>query len=199
MKIVPGRIKEIFTGRHLNFFDVEYSTKSGRKKTWEVISRGDVSRLREEIFFNRSFSDGTMIVAQCKETSKVVMLKEYRVSAGRYVFSFPAGLADVNENDQSVVAVREFKEETGLDLEVVKVSRPMYTSVGLTNEKINIAYGYYSGVVSKQYQEDSEEADIVEVDREKAREILFNPNREIDLRSAALLDAHFKLGYFSGE
>jgi ADP-ribose pyrophosphatase len=196
MKIIPKKIKEIFKSKHLTFFDIEYVTKSGTTSNWELVSRGDYQRLHEEIFYNTSFSDGAMIVATNDQKDRLIMLKEYRIGAGRYMYSFPAGLVSSNDEDIKNVAIREFKEETGLELIIEKEIRPMYSSIGLSNEKISIVFGTFSGNISKEYQEDTEEAEIFEVDEKMARHILLDL-REVDIRSAMLLDTFFNIGYFS--
>ena len=180
---------------YLNGFTVNYSTQSSDKK-WEMVSRSSLERLENEIFHNKSYCDAVMIFAKNQTSDRVVLLKEYRVSAGKYVYMLPAGLVDPNE-DIGTAAKREFKEETGLDLEVKKITRERFTSIGITNEKISIAYGYYEGIPSNIYQEESEDAEILLVDRDMAIEIL--ENEEVSIRTAMILEHFFNLNDFIKE
>ncbi|MGB3366840.1 MAG: NUDIX hydrolase [Acidaminobacteraceae bacterium] len=177
---------------YLNGFIVDYSTPSS-DKTWEMVSRGGKNRLESELFCNESFCDAVMIFAKNKEGTKLIVLKEYRVTAGKYVYMLPAGLVDSGENLE-VAAKREFKEETGLDLDIVKISKERYTSIGISNEKIAIAFGYYQGIPSKENQEDSEDAEILVVDKEMAIEIL--KSGEVSIRTAMFFEHFFNLNDF---
>ena len=77
-------------------------------------------------------------------------------------------------------AVRELQEETGLTLKPLKVAeafeKPYFTTVGMTDESCAAVYGYASGQISAQAQEDSEEIEVVLADREEVRRILKEEN-----------------------
>ena len=191
-KLKIDSVNKVDNLNYLNGFIVNYSTPNSTK-TWEMVSRKGKDRLENEIFAGNSYCDAVMVFAKNREATKLVVLKEYRVTAGKYVYMLPAGLVDPNENLE-VSAKREFKEETGLDLEVVKISKERYTSIGITNEKIAIAFGYYSGNPSKNFQEESEDAEILLVDKEMAIDIL--KNGEVSIRTAMLLEHFFKLNDF---
>lgn len=177
---------------YLNGFIVDYSTPSS-EKTWEMVSRSGKERLESELFNNKSYCDAVMIFAKNREGTKLVVLKEYRVTAGKYVYMLPAGLVDSGE-DLEMAAKREFKEETGLNLEIVKINKERYTSIGLSNEKLATAFGYYEGIPSKEHQEDSEDAEILLVDKEMAIDIL--DNGEVSIRTAMFFEHFFNLNDF---
>lgn len=179
--------------KYLRSYKIKYATKSGLERDWEIVSRGDSVRLEKEIFDHQSFTDGAMVFATNKEKTDVVMLKEFRVSAGRHIYMFPAGLIESGENIK-IAAKREFKEETGLLLNPMYVERERYVSVGIINERVNVVYGTYSGIPTKAFQEDSEDADIIIVDKNEATRIL--EEEEISIRSAMLLQNFFKIHPF---
>lgn len=191
-KINISAIKEIKELNYLKGFLVEYDTPVS-KKTWEMISRHDLDRLKDEIFQNGSYCDAVMIVAKERETGKLAILKEFRVTAGNYIYMFPAGLVDSGESIENA-AIREFKEETGMELEVHSVTKERYTSIGITNEKIAIVYGFFKGTPSMKYLEESEDAEALIIGREEAIEIL--ENEEVSIRSAMLLEHYFDLNDF---
>lgn len=179
--------------KYLNGFTIDYLSKSGQPKIWELVSRQDEVRLEDEIFNGASYSDGAVMFGTDEKEEKVVILKEYRVSAGKYVYMLPAGLVEKNE-DIKDASIREFKEETGLDFEPVYVEKERYVSVGIINEKVNIVYGYYSGKPSNAYQEDNEDAEILIIDRSEAKRILHE--EEVSIRTAMLLQGFYGLNPF---
>ncbi len=179
--------------KYLKGYAIHYLTKTGKEKVWEIASRGDLQRLESEIFEHKSFNDGAIIFATNKDKTHVVLLKEFRVSAGRYLYMLPAGLSD-GEEDLAKTAEREFFEETGMNFECIQVQPPRYISVGIVNEKASVAYGYYSGQLSKMNQEDNEDAEIVIIDKTMAEYIL--DHEEVTLRTALLLQDFYNLNRF---
>lgn len=174
---------------YLKTFKILYEDKEGRERQWEIASRGDKRRLERELE-GEIFSDGSMIVAWNKEKTLLAMVKEFRVAAGHYVYSFPAGLQDQGETVLEA-ASREFKEETGLTLSPQGIDKARYTSVGLSNERVYTVFGEYSGQLSQNYQEDSEDIIPLLVDKKKALELL--ENEDVTIRSAFILRAFFNL------
>ncbi|MDW7662831.1 MAG: NUDIX hydrolase, partial [Bacillota bacterium] len=146
--------------KYLHSFEIEYSTKTGRTAKWELASRSGLERLEKEIFKHERFTDGAMIFATNREKTQMVLLKEFRVTAGRYVYTIPAGLIDPDESIE-MAAIREFKEETGMDFSPQYVDRSRYVSVGIVNECINIVYGYFSGEPSSEFLTDEEDAQAI--------------------------------------
>lgn len=71
-------------------------------------------------------------------------------------------------------------EETGLKLEPLKVDtayeKPYFTTIGMTDESCATVYGYASGEISKDAQEDTEEIEVVLADRDEVRRILKEEN-----------------------
>lgn len=185
------KIKEILEGPldYLKTFKIIYEDRSGKERIWESVSRGDKDRLEREIS-GQVYSDGSMIVAWNREKTQLAMVKEFRVAAGHYVYSFPAGLQDDGEEILDS-AIREFKEETGLDLRPLGIDGPRYTSIGLSNEKVHTVFGEYSGSLSQDYLEDSEDIIPLLVDKKKALELL--EKEDVTIRSAFILRAFFQL------
>lgn len=174
---------------YLKTFKIVYEDRAGQDRVWELTSRGDKARLEKEIQ-GQEFSDGSMMVAWDETRTTLVMIKEFRIAAGHYVYSFPAGLQDEDE-DILEASIREFKEETGMDFKPLGLDKPRYTSVGLTNEKVNTVFGQYSGSFSKDYLEDSEDIVPLLVDRKKAIDLL--KKEDVTIRSAFILRAFFQL------
>ncbi len=192
-KLRIKNIEKVRALHYLNGYDITYETKSGREAHWELASRAGLERLKDEIENGTHYTDGTMIFACDEKREKVVLIKEYRVSAGRYLYTLPAGLSDVGESEEET-AIREFKEETGMELSPGYVAPSRYVSVGIVNECVNVVYGFYSGTPSSAFLEDNEDAEVVIVDREHVKELL--ETAEVPFRTAALLENFYNLNPF---
>lgn len=192
-KIKIKSVERVNELKYLHGFKISYETKSGKHAEWELASRQGIDRLKREIFEGEKYTDGAMIFATDPTHTKVVLLKEYRVSAGRYIHTLPAGLCDLGESIEQT-AIREFKEETGLDFTPMHVDASRYVSVGLANERVNIVFGYYEGEPSTCYLSDEEDAEALLVDREMAVQLF--ESEEVTARTAYLLQYFFKLNPF---
>ncbi len=173
------KIEKTTDQRFLNMYTFKVENRVGRKSSYFVASR---SEKIEDLRVNNKTKnpDGVIIYSLYGENKdKVVLIRQYRYSIGDYIYEFPAGLVESDENFEEA-AVRELKEETGLSLEVVQVddmySRPYFTTVGMTDECCGMIYGYASGTPSNAGQEDSEEIEIVLADKEEVRRILKEEN-----------------------
>ncbi len=168
------RVKEIVKktdNRFLNMYDYIAETKSGKPMTYFVASRAkDVSELK----LHKGISADAAIIYAIKD-DKMVVIKQYRYSIDDYCYELPAGLVDEGETFAEA-AVRELKEETGLDLHVLPCpayfNQPLYTSVGMSDEMCATVFGEASGEISYDGLEDSEDLTVMLVDREEAKKIL---------------------------
>ena len=133
--------------------------------------------------------DGISLFAVHKQKKGVVLIREYRFPIDAYILDVPAGLVEPGEDPLSG-AVREFKEETGMDFEPVKdadecMQKGTYSSVGLTDEMISTVYGYAFGEPDNTHLEASEDIRAFVADREECRRIL--REERITMRAAYLL------------
>lgn len=168
-------VKRLTENRFLNMYELETRNKKGEPGRYFVASRAeDIEELKLKTGVNRP--DGVIIYSLYGEKKdRVVLIRQYRYALNDYIYEFPAGLVEKGEAF-SVAAVREMKEETGLDLEVLSVpemyQKPYFTTVGMTDESCATVYGYATGKISKEYMEDSEEIEVVLADRNEVRRIL---------------------------
>lgn len=186
-------VRQIEQLAYLKAYAIDYASKTGQQEVWELVSRGSLARLEQEIYEHQSFCDGSVIFATNRAHTHVVVLREFRVGAGRYVYMLPAGLTDPDESIE-VTAVREFKEETGLTLEPVVVEPARYISIGIVNEKASLVFGYYSGTPSTEHQADHEDAEVLIIDSVEAKRLL--AEEEVTFRTATLLQDFFELNSF---
>ncbi len=176
--------------KYLKSFLINYQDKTGNNKKWEMVSRGNYERLLDEQNNKTEYIDGMSIFAHNPEKTKVILIKEFRIIPAKYVYSLPSGVSDAGESKEQT-ATREFKEETGLDVEIYKYTKPRFTSVGLTNEKVATAYGIYSGTISNKYLTSEEDITAFEVDRETAINLM--NNEEITERTYVMLKLFFNI------
>ncbi len=171
-------IKEIIRqtqNKFLNMFEFRGTNKVGHDFRYFVASRAkedqDLTAVSEQ-----DHADGVICYALYGEQKdRVVLIRQFRIPIGSYLYEFPAGLVEKGE-DYRECAVREMHEETGLTLTPIEAD-PMYeaarfTTAGLTDESCHMVYGYATGEPSKKYLEEGEDIQIVLADREEVRRIL---------------------------
>lgn len=121
----------------LNMFDVAYVDKNGRNRSWQIASRAKEPKCISGKF---KVPDAVVIVPLHTAENKVVITKEYRVPLADYEYGFPAGLVDEGESIKQA-ARRELKEETGLSVcRFIRISPPIFSSAGMTDESIAMVY-----------------------------------------------------------
>ena len=80
-----------------------------------------------------------------------VLLIERGIEPYKGRWAFPGGFLKMDETAEEG-AKRELKEETGLDLkEIITISPMVYSSSGMTDEAISIAYVLVDGKVSDKF------------------------------------------------
>lgn len=156
-------------------YELDAASKTGRKVNYFVASRAkDASQLK--LTTQENHPDGVIIYSLYGEKhDKVVLVKQYRYAIDSWIYEFPAGLVEPGE-DFKVAAIRELKEETGLELAPIDVDpayeKPYFTTIGMTDESCGAVFGYASGEVSREGLEDTEDLEIVLADREEIKRIL---------------------------
>lgn len=168
-------IKKQTDNRYVNLYNIKATSVHDTPINYFVASRAkDVDSLK--ITTRRNDPDGVIIYAIYGEAhDKVVLIRQYRYTLGDYIYEFPAGLVEPDENYHEG-AIRELYEETGLSLSPIQVpdayQKPYFTTVGMTDESCATVYGYASGAISTKAQEDTEEIEVVLADRQEVKRIL---------------------------
>ena len=149
-------IKKVHEGAFVHRYDISYETKDGRKKIYEMISRNPRIKTLEDL--QKKEANSVVLILHDESNKKLLLNREFRLSMGDWIYSFPAGLIEPGETPEET-ARRELKEETGLDLVNIKEILPLcYSAVGFSNETNLCAVGTAAGT----FQESSSAVEEIE-------------------------------------
>ena len=159
----------------VNLYELDRESKTGKKGKYYVASRAK-SEQDLKLVTGKNSPDGVVIYSLYGEKQdKVVLIRQYRYALNDFISEFPAGLVEDGEPYKET-AVREMKEETGLDFVPLSVNeayeKPAFTTVGMTDESCATVFGVSTGEISKEFQEDTEEIEVVLADRNEVKRIL---------------------------
>ena len=172
-------IEKLTDSKFVNLYHINATSVHNTPVSYFVASRAK-SIEQMKIKTRENTPDGVIIYSLYGEKrDKVVLVRQYRYTIGDYIYEFPAGLVEPDEEFHEG-AVREMHEETGLKFKPLKLNpafeKPYFTTIGMTDESCATVYGYAEGEISKDAQEDSEEIEVVLADREEVKRILKEEN-----------------------
>ena len=167
-------IRQQTSNRFLNCFELEAVHRDGGVSPYYVASRAkNISALKAVTHENNP--DGVILYGiYGQQRDRVVLIRQYRYPLGDYLYEFPAGLVE-DEEEMTQAGIREMFEETGLNFTPVDAgaySRPFFTTAGMTDESCATVYGRCTGTPTCCHQEATEEIQVVLADRQEARRIL---------------------------
>lgn len=110
---------------------IEYTDQVGKARTWEAASRKTRGKAGVD-----AVAMGNILLHPSKPPSTLIVI-QYRPPLDAYTVEWPAGLIDAEETAEQA-AVREFKEETGYDCEVLSVSPAQAADPGLSNANMQL-------------------------------------------------------------
>ncbi len=182
------KIHKLSDNRFLNLFKLDALTDKGRAFDYFFVSRRKADNIK--LLTKDISAEGVVIYPVLKEDpEKIVMIRQYRYPLDDYLYELPAGLIDEGETPE-IAAIREMKEETGLEFEVYQngnaaYRRPFFMGAGFTDESCNAVFGYASGSISRDDMEDTESIQVLIVDKTEAARIL--KEEKVSIRAAYLL------------
>ena len=130
----PISITRVAGDRYLKYYRAKFALPSGGVKTYEMASRREITGVTD--IGAGSHADAVTIFAVSADGERMLVTDEYRFPVNDWTISVPSGLIDPGETaDQA--AVRELAEETGYsEVEVKRILPATYSSVGMTDERV---------------------------------------------------------------
>ena len=175
----------------LNLFDIEYNDKIGLTKSWQLASRKNRPKCMTADF---SLPDAVVIVPFHTDHKKMVITREYRIPLADVEYGFPAGLVDEGESIEAA-ARRELKEETGLTVtRFIKISQPVYSSAGMTDESVAMVYVQCTGQPSVEENKGSEDIEVMLISQTQAQILIQDPKLKFDAKAWLVLSSFAENG-----
>ena len=182
------KLKKLTDCRWMNLFEVRIKRKA-QERSWVMCSR------KERPIEDVDTADAVVIIATVEVAGdrKLVVTKEFRVPIWDYEYGFPAGLIDDGEDIEQTIR-RELKEETGLELVTIKhVSKPVFSSAGLTDESCHMVLVEATGQPSSRWLDHTEDIEVFLLDVEGIRDLLAS-DKKIAAKAWGLLYQYAKTG-----
>jgi ADP-ribose pyrophosphatase len=184
-------LQKLTDEKWLNLFAARFE-HNGHAGRWVFASR------RPRPHTGQLVNDAVVIAAVLRnpgEPPRLVVVREFRVPAGGYVYGLPAGLVDPGEGVEETIR-RELREETGLELAAVKrVTQPLFSSAGLTDEAAALAFVDVRGSAdARPYPEASEDIEVLLLDHAAVCRLCDDRSAWIDVKAWAVLHMYQLLG-----
>jgi ADP-ribose pyrophosphatase len=172
--------RKLTAEKWLNLFDVRYVARTGDEKSWQIASRQKEPKCVTGGYHR---PDAVVIIPFHTVKNKMVITREYRVPLNDYEYGFPAGLVDSGESVEQA-ARRELMEETGLTVSrFIKISPPIYSSAGMTDESVVMVYVECKGEPSNSANTDSELIEILFISPDEALDLLSDTTLKFDAKA----------------
>lgn len=184
-------VQKITDNPFLNLYHIDAVDTEGKDFNYYFASRNDENDIKMKTHDVKP--EGIVIYGVRLETKpKLVLIKQYRYPLDAYIYELPAGLVDGDETPAEA-AVREMREETGLEMTVYEggaafYRRPFYMGPGFTDEMSSAVFGTVTGTPNLDSKESTEDIQVVLADRDEVRRIL--SEEQVSLRGAYLM-THF--------
>ena len=159
---------------YIKVVNTSYEDKENNKKNYYWVKR-DADQKAVVI--------AAVIMPERSASSKLVLIREFRVPLNDYEWGIPAGLIEKGETPEQA-ATRELKEETGLEIkEIFETSPPIYSSSGITNESVYTVFCSATGYTSSKNQENSEDIETFLLTKNEVSNLLKNPEIKIGAKA----------------
>lgn len=125
--------EKVHSGKYTNMYNLHYTNAIGDEKIYEVMSRKD---LAETALGHHN--DAITIIIHHRTEDKYLLLYEYRLSAGQFIFNVVAGLVEEGE-DAVTACMREVFEETNIKIKETDITYRLpaaFSAIGLSDEQM---------------------------------------------------------------
>ena len=189
MKIL--NVDKLTNEKWLNLFAATYQHNAYQGR-WLFASRRDKPNPEEK------HCDAVLMVAVLRDEAKpprLVLIKEFRVPVGDYVYGLPAGLLEKGEKIEDTVR-REMREETALEVTAIhRISPPLYSTSGMSDETAALAFvDVRSTPAAKQALEGSEDIEVLLLDFPQLCALCDDPTKRLDAKAWNILYMYQQLG-----
>jgi ADP-ribose pyrophosphatase len=189
MKII--KVEKLTNEKWLNLFAATYRHNDHQGR-WVFASRN------EKPDPQKRHCDAVLMVAILRDPGqppRLVLIKEFRVPVGDYVYGLPAGLLEKDEEIEATVR-REMREETGFEVTAVKrITPPLYSSSGMTDETAAMAFiDVRSTPESNQALEGSEDIEVLLLDFDQVSALCDDQTKRFDAKAWTVLYVYQQLG-----
>lgn len=143
--------KILHTGKWLSMGEVDTTFPSGKRLSWEFVTRSG------------STEGAVCIIALNKQASptSIVLVKQFRPPIEAEILELPAGLVEAGQSPADA-ALRELREETGYLGTVISEGPPIFNTPGMTDEYVRCLI-VEVGEQLAQATEDDEEIEVIEL------------------------------------
>ena len=154
----------VASGKYIALRKLEYVDRRGTERCWESADRVNGSPR------GCSVPSAVLIIARIVPDDEIILVRQFRPPAGKFMIEFPAGLIDPGE-DIETTAHRELYEETGYQGKFLFSTSAGYSSPGLTGESVALCVMEIDGSAYKEipqnHQEECEDIEVFRVPIEK--------------------------------
>ena len=153
-------LEKVKDGKYLKNYELTYLNKSGREKTYETVSRRELSS-PEEL---GTCPSGVSIVATMGD--QFLLLKEFRMGVNQEIYNLCAGMTEEGESIEDCIH-RELFEETGLKVKQIKcILPPSFAAVAISDVTTHLAFVEVEGEICTNNLSDNEQIRAAFYDKE---------------------------------
>ncbi len=178
----PLSVKILKKSKWLTLKEKIFLDKNQNEHKWECVSRNNCE-------------GAVAIIATLQPSNQIIIIRQFRPALDQYIIECPAGLIDKGETPETT-AERELLEETGYYGEVISIFPKIYSSPGLTDEGVYIAFMNIDENAKEnqniqQNLEATEDIEVFTIQKDKLLERLIKFGKEGDLLDAKLTSFAF--------
>lgn len=161
-------MSKVFEGNFLNVHSDDHQYPNGYKGVVEYIKH-----------------PGAVLIVPVLDDGRVVFIKQYRPTIGKYIYELPAGTLEVGE-DIAECAHRELIEETGYKAQKLEELAPIYPCPGYSTEIIYMFKASALVEVEHEAMED-EDIEVVLLDESQIQDLIAKKELNDSKTLAALI------------